>query len=115
MALSTTGARSSEHAIWHEVECGGYRADIPLWLSLASRAVPRPGSAPILDLGAGTGRVAVELAQKVAVAGSPLLVGVGAPSSLALALADDRGITLCGFARGGRVNVYTHPERVREG
>jgi formate dehydrogenase assembly factor FdhD len=27
-------------------------------------------------------------------------------------LADDRGITLCGFARGGRINVYTHPERV---
>jgi FdhD protein len=37
---------------------------------------------------------------------------VGAPSSLAVALAEDRGMTLCGFARGTRVNVYTHPERV---
>ena len=41
-----------------------------------------------------------------------LLVGVGAPSSLAIRLAEDRGMTLCGFARRGSVNVYTGPERV---
>ena len=45
-------------------------------------------------------------------AGAPILVGVGAPTSLAIALADDRGLTLCGFARGGRLNVYARPERV---
>jgi FdhD protein len=39
---------------------------------------------------------------------------VGAPSSLAISLADDRAMTLCGFARRGRVNVYTRPDRVRE-
>jgi FdhD protein len=50
--------------------------------------------------------------QKAAVAGAPILVGVGAPSSLAIELAADRGITLCGFARRARINVYTHPERV---
>ena len=44
-------------------------------------------------------------------AGAPVLVGVGAPTSLAVRLADDRGLTLCGFARG-RVNVYTRPERI---
>jgi FdhD protein len=59
-----------------------------------------------------SGRLSFELVQKAAVAGAPILVGVGAPSSLAISLADDRGITLCGFARGTSVNVYTHPDRI---
>jgi FdhD protein len=59
-----------------------------------------------------SGRLSFELVQKAAVAGAPMLVGVSAPSSLAVSLAEDRGMTLCGFARGGRVNVYTHPGRV---
>ena len=61
-----------------------------------------------------SGRLSFELVQKAAVAGAPILVGVGAPSSLAVALADERGMTLCGFTRRGRTNVYTHPERVGE-
>jgi FdhD protein len=60
-----------------------------------------------------SGRLSFELVQKAAMAGAPILVGVGAPSSLAIRLADDRQITLAGFARGGRVNVYTRVERVR--
>jgi FdhD protein len=59
-----------------------------------------------------SGRLSFELVQKAAVAGAPILVGVGAPSSLAIELADERGVTLCGFARAGRANVYTHPQRV---
>jgi FdhD protein len=59
-----------------------------------------------------SGRLSFELVQKAAVAGAPILVGVGAPSSLAVALAADRGLTLCGFARRGSVNVYTGRERV---
>jgi FdhD protein len=61
-----------------------------------------------------SGRLSFELVQKAAVAGAPILVGVGAPSSLAISLADDRGMTLGGFARRGSVNVYTHPQRVRD-
>jgi FdhD protein len=60
-----------------------------------------------------SGRLSFELVQKAAVAGASVLVGVGAPTSLAVRLADDRGLTLCGFARGGSVNVYTREERVR--
>jgi FdhD protein len=59
-----------------------------------------------------SGRLSFELVQKAAVAGAPFLVGVGAPSSLAIELAADRGVTLCGFARGTTINVYSHPERV---
>jgi FdhD protein len=59
-----------------------------------------------------SGRLAFELVQKAAVAGCPILVGVGAPTSLAIELAQDRGMTLCGFARKGQLNVYAGSERV---
>jgi FdhD protein len=59
-----------------------------------------------------SGRLSFELVQKAAVAGAAILVGVGAPSSLAVSLAQERGMTLCGFTRRGNTNVYAHPERI---
>jgi FdhD protein len=72
-------------------------------------AVKLPLSRQILCV---TGRLSFELVQKAAVAGCPVMVAVGAPSTLAVELAHDRGVTLCGFVRGGRVNVYSEPWRV---
>jgi FdhD protein len=59
-----------------------------------------------------SGRLSFELVQKAAVAGAPILVGVGAPSSLAVSVAAERGLTLCGFTRRGQTNVYTNSDRV---
>ena len=60
-----------------------------------------------------SGRLSFELVQKAVVAGAPILVGVGAPTSLAVQAADDRGLTLVGFARRTTANVYTRTNRVR--
>jgi FdhD protein len=62
-----------------------------------------------------SGRVSYEIIQKSIVAGIPIVAAVGAPSSLAIDLAGEFGVTLVGFLRGGTMNVYAHPERVVEG
>jgi len=60
-----------------------------------------------------SGRAGYELVQKAVAAGIPIMVAVGAPSTLAVATAQRFGLTLVGFLRGSRFNVYSRPERIR--
>lgn len=59
-----------------------------------------------------SGRTSYEIVQKAVAARVPVVAGVSAPTSLAVAAAEQFGVTLAGFLRGEHVNVYSHPERV---
>src|SRR5438552_18269552 len=72
------------------------------------------GHLPLTDhLVMVSGRASFELLQKCLVAGAPIFCAVSAPSSLAVALARDFGVTLVGFLRGDRFNIYTGHQRIR--
>jgi FdhD protein len=71
---------------------------------------PLPGAVLLVS-----GRISFEIVQKAAAAGIPIVAGVSAPTALAVEFANDIGQTVVGFLREGRMNVYTHGERVSFG
>jgi FdhD protein len=79
-----------------------------LGAQLLAGALPASGVFLLLS-----GRASFELLQKAFMAGLPLVAAVGAPSSLAVELAQRFGMTLVGWLRGERFSIYSHPERIR--
>jgi FdhD protein len=75
-------------------------------------ALAHEGATPCQDIIALTSRVSVEMVQKSAASGAPMIVAVSAPTALAVRMADAAGMTLVAIARKDGFEVFTHPHRV---
>ena len=75
-------------------------------------AVARAGIAPSGGIVLLTSRVSIELVQKVAIMGAPIMVAVSAPTALAIRMAEQSGITLVGIARDDEFEIFTRPDRI---
>ncbi len=60
-----------------------------------------------------TSRISVEMVQKTAILGSPILIAISAPTALAIRTADEAGVTLVALARGAEFEIFTHSDRLR--
>jgi SAM-dependent methyltransferase len=96
--------------LWHDLECGGYAADLPLWRELAHEAGGPPGL--LLDVGCGTGRVALDLARAgyevVGLDRDPVLLAALRERSAGLALATEQA-DACDFALRRRFALILAP------
>jgi FdhD protein len=108
-AAAVCDARGTVHCVREDV--GRHNAvDKVIGWAATERRLPLTGMVLFVS-----GRSSFEVVQKAAVAGVPVVAAVSAPSSLAVELADQVGMTLVGFLRGDTMNLYTHPHRVPHG
>jgi len=75
-------------------------------------ALLRRGTDPATGFVLVTSRASFEMVQKTTRLGAPLMAAVSGPTGLAVRIAQQAGLTLVGFARGSRLTVYTHPDRL---